>query len=200
MKNDLLQALSAHFDEDAISNLGRQIDAPANQTRGAINAALPVLVGMLAKNNESDQGHESLARAVEKDHDGSILSQLSGFFSDGSTDTGERILGHILGSQQAPAEAGLADQTGLQSGQVHKMLALLAPVVMGALGQQARASSGSTAGSIGDLLQGSMGDLLQGSGGQAGGSVLGQILGGSGADLGGLAQAGSNLLSGFFKR
>jgi hypothetical protein len=200
MTNDLLKTLASHFDQEAIGKLGQQIGAPTEQTHSAINAALPVLVGMLAKNNESEQGHQALARAVEKDHDGSILGQLGGFFADGSTSTGERILGHIFGSNQAPAESGLAEQTGLQSDQIHKMMALLAPVVMGALGQQARASSGSTAGSIGDLLQGSMGDLLKGSSGQAGGNVLGQLLGGSSSDLGGLAQAGSSLLGSLFKR
>ncbi len=200
MNTDLLKTLAAHFDQDAIGKLGQQIGAPQDQTHSAINAALPVLVGMLAKNNESNEGHQALARAVEKDHDGSILNQLSGFFSDGSTGTGEKILGHIFGSNQAPAEAGLAEQTGLQNDQIHKMMAMLAPVVMGALGQQARASSGSTAGSIGDLLQGSMGDLLKGNSGQAGANVLGQLLGGKGGDLGSIAQAGSSLLGSFFKR
>jgi hypothetical protein len=200
MNNDLLKTLSKHFDQNAIETLGQQIGAPREQTHSAINAALPVLVGMLARNNQSESGHQALARAVEKDHDGSILEQLGGFLSQGNTGMGEKILGHVFGSSRAPAETGLAEQTGLQSDQIGKMMALLAPVVMGALGQQARASSGSTAGSIGDLLQGSMGDLLKGSGGQAGGNVLGQILGGSGADLGDLARAGSSLLGGLFKR
>jgi len=200
MNAELLKTLANHFDQDAIGKLGQQIGAPKTQTHSAINAALPVLVGMLAKNNETPEGHQALARAVEKDHDGAILSQLSGFFSEGSTGSGEKILGHIFGTNQAPAESGLAEQTGLQNDQIHKMLAMLAPVVMGALGQQARASSGSTAGSIGDLLQGSLGDLLQGSSGQAGGNVLGQILGGKGDDLGGLAQVGGSLLGSLFKR
>ncbi len=199
MNADLLKTLAAHFDQDSIQKLGQQIGVPQEQTHSAINAALPVLVGMLAKNNESEQGHQALARAVERDHDGSILSQLSGFMAEGNTGMGEKILGHVFGSNKAPAEAGLAEQTGLQSDQISKMMAMLAPVVMGALGQQARASSGSTAGSIGDLLQGSMGELLKGSSGQAGGNVLGQLLGG-GKDLGGLAQAGSSLLGSLFKR
>ncbi|MEN1727794.1 MAG: DUF937 domain-containing protein [Pseudomonadota bacterium] len=200
MNTDLLKTLAKHFDQDAIQTLGQQIGAPREQAHSAINAALPVLVGMLAKNNESEAGHQALARAVERDHDGSILDHLGGFLSSGDTGMGEKILGHVLGRNQAPAQAGLAEQTGLQGDQVGKMMAMLAPVVMGALGQQARASSGSTAGSIGDLLQGSMGDLLKGSSGQAGGNVLGSLLGGGGSDLGGLAKAGSSLLGSLFKR
>lgn len=200
MSAELLKTLARNFDQDAIANLGQQIGAPQDKTHSAINAALPVLVGMLAKNNQSQSGHESLARAVERDHDGSILDQLGGFLAQGETSMGEKILGHVFGADKAPAEAGLAKETGLDSGQIGKMMALLAPVVMGALGQQARASSGSTSGSIGDLLQGSMGDLLSGSSGRSGGNVLGELLGGRGGDLGGLAQAGSSILGSLFKK
>ncbi|AKS42403.1 DUF937 domain-containing protein [Wenzhouxiangella marina] len=193
---DLLKTLSQHFDQDAIQAMSRQIGASTEQTHGAINAALPVLVGMLARNNRSEDGGQALARAVERDHDGSILDQLQGFFSSGETSMGERILGHVLGSRQTTAEAGLAERTGLSGGQIHQLLALLAPVVMGALGRQ----SGGRSGGLGDLLEGSMGELLQGRGGEAGASVLGDLLGGKDRDLGGLARAGSSLLGGLFRK
>lgn len=197
--NDLLKTLSAHFDQNAIARVSEQIDAPPEKTHSAINAALPVLVGMLANNAQQPDQGQALAKAVERDHDGSILGQIQGFLGSGNIGLGEKILGHVFAGQQAPAEKGLAEQTGLSGGQIHKLMALLAPIVMGALGQQSRAQGGGTAG-LGELLQGSMGDLLKGSSGQAGASVLGSLLGKDSKDLGGLAEAGSSLLGSLFRK
>jgi len=200
--NDLLKALSANFNADTFNSLGRQIGASPEATRSAVNAALPVLVGMLANNTQSSDGEQALARAVEKDHDGSILGRIDDFFGSGDTAPGQRILGHVFGQRQAVAEQGLAERTGLGSGQIQALMALLAPIVLGALGQQSRASSGATGGGgLSDLLQGAMGDLLSGQGGQMGSQVLGGLLGDAkNGKLGDLGQLGGSLLGRLFKR
>lgn len=201
---DLLSLLSSTLDDNAVSNISQQISATPQQTRGAINAALPMLMGMMANNCQSKQGCESLANAINRDHaGGGILQQAQAFLSQGNIGPGEKILSHILGGRMGTAETQLASQTGLQANQTHKLLGLLAPIVLGALGQQAQAQGGATPNNIQSLLQGSLGGLMQGQGGQIGSQILGSLLGGQGGqggNSGGLAAAGGKLLGGLFKK
>lgn len=212
----LLKQLNAALDGNAINALSGQLGATPQQTEGAVQAALPVLLGMLANNCQSKQECQSLAKAVERDHSGGILDQVQSFFSQGNTADGMGILGHVLGGRQAPAQQELAQQTGLSGGQIGKLLALLAPVVLGALGRQARASGGAQPDLMGSLLQGALGSLAGGQGGgaqSAGVQVLGHLLrgagGGAGAGAGGqqaaspldgLLKQGAGLLGGLLKR
>lgn len=198
---DLISMLSSVLDDKAVGTISQQIEAPPQQTRGAINAALPLLLGMMANNCQSDKGCESLAGAIEKDHaDGGLLDQAQGFLSQGNISGGEKILGHILGSRQGAAEQRLAGQTGLNAGQAHKLLGLLAPLIMSALGKQSQARGGLGSNQLSGLLQSSLGSLTQGSGGQLGSQILGSLLSGDGGQSGGLAEAGSKLLGGLFKK
>ncbi|MGY6630351.1 MAG: DUF937 domain-containing protein [Wenzhouxiangella sp.] len=200
----LLSLLSSTLDDRAVGDISQQINASPEQTRGAINAALPMLMGMMANNCQSKQGCESLAQAINQDHaGGGLLDQAQSFFKQGNIGSGEGILRNILGNRQNTAEQQLASQTGLQTGQVHTLLAMLAPILMGALGRQAQSQGGANAGNLQALIQGSLGGLMQGQGGQLGGQLLGQLLGGQSAQSGsqgGLAAAGGKLLGGLFKK
>lgn len=72
---DLLSTRSSVLDGDVIGTLSQQIGATPSQTRGAAIAALPLLMGMMASNCQSEQGCESLAKAVENGHSGGLLNQ-----------------------------------------------------------------------------------------------------------------------------
>ena len=200
----LLSLLSSTLDDRAVGDISQQINTTPEQTRGAINAALPVLMGMMANNCQSKQGCESLSQAINRDHaGGGMLDQAQSFFKQGNVSGGEGILQHILGNRQNTAETQLASQTGLNQGQSHKLLAMLAPIVLGALGRQAQSQGGASPGNIQALIQGSLGTLMQGQGGQLGGQILGQILGGQGGQAtnqGGLAAIGGKLLGGLLKK
>lgn len=198
--SDLMSILKSAINEQAIGTMAQQIGATPQQTRGAVNTALPVLLGMLARNSQTSEGSESLARAVEKDHDGGILGQVQGFLQRGDVSQGESILGRLLGGQQPAAEQALAGQTGLASGQIHQLLGLLAPIVMGALGQQARASGGPSANNMGSLAQSALESVMGGAGGNAGSQILGSLLGGSAGGKPDLAQMGASLLGSLFKK
>lgn len=51
---------------------------------------------------------------------------------------GDGILGHILGGRRSAVEQGVSKASGLDLGQVAKLLPLLAPLLMGALGKMKR--------------------------------------------------------------
>lgn len=96
---DILDQIRRQLDDRAIEGLAQQIGADRAGTEQAIGAALPTLLGGLARNaGRSPEGASSLARALERDHDPSLLEQLGGMLSGGGGGGGLAAgLGSLLG-------------------------------------------------------------------------------------------------------
>ena len=150
--SDLFSALTSQLSGGALSQLSTQLGTEPNATNTAIKAALPVLLGALAKNSSNQDGASSLASALDKDHDGSVLDDIAGFLTNPQgMQTGAGILGHVLGSRQNDVATGLGQATGLNASQSGQLLKMLAPLVLGYLGRQKR-SQGLDAGGLAELL------------------------------------------------
>ena len=134
----LTQLLMQQLAGGGLSKIGQQIGADDQTTQSALSTALPLLVSALANNASKPEGAQSLHQALVKDHDGTILDNVSGFLGDPGAVNGAGILKHILGGQQSAVTQGLAQGTGLQSDQIGQLLQIAAPLLMGALGQQHR--------------------------------------------------------------
>ncbi|MDI1240485.1 MAG: DUF937 domain-containing protein [bacterium] len=157
---------------EALQQISGQVGAEPSLVNTAIQAALPAILGGLASNASNPQGAQSLDAALEQDHDGSILGNLGSLSSmilDQSTPTPRQadaggILGHILGGSQGQVAQEVSQKSGLGMGQVAQILMMLAPIVMGYLGQQKRQQNVGADG-LGGLLGGVLGNAL--GGGQA---------------------------------
>lgn len=132
----LLESLTSQISGQALEGLSRQLGADQGTTQSAISAALPMIIGAMARNTQSQDGAASLANALDKDHDGGILDNLSGFLGSPDNGPGGAILGHVFGQKRSGIEAGLSQMTGLNSGQAGTLLENLAPLVMGYLAKQ----------------------------------------------------------------
>jgi hypothetical protein len=74
----LLSILQDRIDNATIQRMSDQIDAQPSTTRQAVDTALPLLVGALAHNaNTSSDAASSLAGALDRDHDGAMLDNVS---------------------------------------------------------------------------------------------------------------------------
>ncbi len=168
----LQDLLGAQQGNEALDQISGQVGAEPSLVNTAIQAALPAILGGLASNASSPQGAQSLDTALEQDHDGSILGNLGSLGSmilDQSTPTPRQadaggILGHILGGSQGQVAQEVSQKSGLGMGQVAQILMMLAPIVMGYLGQQKRQQNVGADG-LGGLLGGILGGAL--GGGQA---------------------------------
>ena len=136
----LLDQLTHQLSGNALESLSRSIGADQSQTQSAMAAALPLLLGALAKNAAKPDGAQALDRALSKDHDGSILDDLSNAIRSPNLADGQGILKHVLGGRRDQVETTLSKASGLQGDQVAKMLATLAPLVLGSLGRAKRSS------------------------------------------------------------
>ncbi len=152
--NSILDLLADHIGGDNIGQIASAIGADRQQTQTAVSAALPAILTALNRNTNSTGGAGNLAAALERDHDGSLLDHLGGFLSGqvgGKQADGGGILGHVLGGQRQQVERGVAQASGLDMSQVSKLLPILAPIVMAALGKRKRQSGLDEAGLSGIL-------------------------------------------------
>jgi len=147
----LVEQLAGQLSGPALEALAGQLGADQQTTSSAITAALPMIVGAMAKNASTEQGASALAGALERDHDGSILDNLGGFLGSTDNGAGAAILGHVFGGKQGAVEQGVSQMSGMDSGMVSVLLQNLAPIVMGQLGRQQR-QGGMDAGSIAGML------------------------------------------------
>jgi hypothetical protein len=134
----VLDMLTDQLAGEPTARIGSQLGTDEGTAGKAIAAALPLLMGALAQNASRGEGASSLAGALDRDHDGSILDDIGGFLSSPDTQSGDGILRHTLGGQRSAVEQELGRQTGLDVGSISKLLPILAPIVMGALGKAKR--------------------------------------------------------------
>lgn len=195
----IMDLLQQQLSGDAVKELSRQVGADEGATKNALGAALPMLLGALSRNASNGEGAQALLGAVQRDHDGSVLDDVMGFLGKGGTSDGSAILGHVLGNRKGMVEQGLAKTSGLDMAQVSKLLAMAAPLVLGALGKQQKASGGMDANGLMSLLGGERRSLEQKAPAEMG--LLGSLLDSDGdgdVDIQDIAKKGLGMLGGLF--
>ncbi len=218
--SELTSAIFAQMDQAHIESIAGRLGIDPAQASDAIQQALPLLMAGLARNATSPQGANALHSALERDHAGidiggllgSVLgggggglgdmlgSVLGGSSSGGGSanGVGGAILGHIFGGRRDQAAQGLGQTSGLGGAGASQLLAMLAPLVMAALGNMTR-KQGLDANALSGVL-GQENHRLQ----QTGvGGLLSGVLDRDGdgeISMGEMLQAGAGLLGAFGKR
>ncbi len=144
----LVQQLSGN----AASQISQKLGVDKGTATQAIAMAAPLLMSALAGNASNPEGVKALYQALDQDHDGNILDDVSGFLGGNpQAANGAGILGHVLGDKLGAVQNGLAQQTGLDANASGQLLEMLAPLVMGALGQTQK-QQGLDVSGLSDLL------------------------------------------------
>jgi hypothetical protein len=168
----------------AIGQVAQQLGVNEQVAEAGAAALLPAILGGFKKTTQAQPGGlEGL---------GGLLGQLGGgglFDSVVSpeptpVEKGNDVLGQIFGSKDVSRSVAghAAEQTGIDSSLLKKMLPILAMLVAGYMAKQ---SGGGEGGGLGGLIGGMLGGGQQAGGGGLGG-MLGNVLGGA---LGGGQQA-----------
>ena len=131
-----LEALLGLLQGQDIGNLASQVGGNEGEAKNGVMAALPAMLAALGKNAGTEKGAEELNNALEKKHDGSILDNLSGYLSNPDLKDGAGILNHLFGNQTSNVANAVSQSSGLDTNGSMKMLQMLAPILMGMLGQQ----------------------------------------------------------------
>ncbi|MBX3687938.1 DUF937 domain-containing protein [Dokdonella sp.] len=167
--SDFTNQILSQLDPSSVQKIASQLGIDPGQAQSAIAQALPVVVGGLARNASSDAGANALSNALGA-HTGNDLGAILGNVLGGGGQ-GDAILGHIFGKRQEQAAQQVGQASGIGGANAGALMAMLAPLVMGALGR-AQQQQGLDAGGLGGML----GRELQGLGQGQHGGLLGSVL------------------------
>lgn len=159
MRN-LMNEASRHLTDDVIIQLSRQLGAQdANKVKKASQMISEILLNAISRDASSQQRGGGLMGAIEKDHDGGILGDLLGVLggkkkvNNASTMNGVGIINHLLGKRQLEAAQVISQNSGLDIFKSGVLMQLIAPVIMGVVGQKQK-SSGLDLGGLASILLG----------------------------------------------
>jgi len=134
----MIDMLQQRLGGEAVKQISARLGTDPGTTQSAIAAALPMLVGALARNAQDPGKAGALSNALSRDHDGSVLDDVAGYLNRNDDADGDGILGHVLGGKQQSVQTGLGQVAGIDPGKAGMLLSMLAPLVMGALGKAQR--------------------------------------------------------------
>lgn len=191
--NDLMQQLQG----GGIGEISKTLGIGEDQIGQVVSGALPALMGAFSRNTGSASGAGALFSALAGQHSGGILDDVVGALAGGQkADTG--ILRHAFGGKQGNVEKALSSSTGVDMASVTKILAMVAPLVMGALGKAQR-SGGLDAAGTAAMIQNER-KVAERESPQAM-DMLSRLLDsdGDGSAMDDVAEMGSSILKSFFK-
>lgn len=113
-----------------ISSIAGQTGTSEKDTQNVLANALPALVGAMAQNASTEDGANSLAKALD-DHTSSKGWQA---FCEVDTEDGAKILTKILGGETETVQNAVAKKSGASKVDTSKILAMAAPLLLAALG------------------------------------------------------------------
>jgi len=191
----MMQILGQTLGAQDVEQIGSRLGVDGATAQKAIALSIPVLLEALSRNAAHPEGARALENAVERDHDGTILDDLGSLLSGGGSG-GEAILPHVLGSRQQNVQERIGRASGLDAAAVGQLLAMLAPIVLGALGRARQQGDGD----LGSILGGARAQV-QRQAPQAT-DILSGILDANhdGSALDDVARMGISVLGGLFNR
>ncbi len=151
--NPLVGMLAGQLGGPIMQQIGQQIGANQGTTQSAVGMALPMLLSAMGNHAATPQGAESIQQAAQA-NDGSILDDLMGAIGNGAAGgMGGALLSQVLGggSQNAISET-IVQKTGMDSGMVNQLLAILTPIIMGAIGRISQQQGGLDPNGIAQML------------------------------------------------
>ena len=184
---DLNALMSTILSDETVNGVGKKTGASANEVRGVLGSALPLLLNGANAQAANDATAAGFSGALQQ-HAQNDTSVLSSFLGGVDLDDGAKIVAHLLGGSTAAQTQTLAQQSGVSEAKTGNILSAAAPLLMSLIGQQAGSENSSTnvAGLMGNLMgSGDMTGLLAGmlGGGSAQSSsgkknsLLGKLLG-----------------------
>ena len=130
-----LEALFGLLQGQDLGKLTEQIGGSSTQVKNGVAAALPAILAAVNKNANNSEKAEGLNNALNQ-HDGSVLNNLGSYLQNPDLKDGAVILGHLFGNNTQNVANAVSQSSGLDTQGSMKILETLAPLVLGALGQQ----------------------------------------------------------------
>jgi hypothetical protein len=132
---DLIDLIKKLNNDDVLDQVSQSIGVKPQQVKKVTQLGLPTLVEAMNRNTKTQEGAQSLARALEQHQDDEV-DDLSKYIRHADAHDGEKILRHVFTDKSERVENRIAKQTGLDMSQIIGILAQFAPLILGLLGKE----------------------------------------------------------------
>ena len=132
---ELSSILGTLLSNDSVSAMSKSTKAESSLVQDVMVMALPHLLSGISTQAENKSTSDSLVQALT-DHGQDDASDVGSFIENVDVEDGEKIIGHLLGTNKKTVAKDIATKTGGNSDQVIQLLATAAPLIMTIVGQQ----------------------------------------------------------------
>ncbi len=134
---NIIEMIKNNISSGMLNQLSSLVGASPEQTKAAAGAAVPSILAGMSKLAESRDGADRLSEILNN-LDPSVVGNMDGMFTGGKTDAvqnqGSGMLEKLLGGGLlAGLVSAIGKFTGSGSGMIQKLLAFLAPLIMGTI-------------------------------------------------------------------
>ena len=130
--------LSSMTSQSSVNQVAGKTGLSKKQIQTLLTLAIPLLIKFMTTTASSGSGAQSLLGALAQHNNKKDMAEQ---LQEADTDDGEKIIGHIFGSQKAEVEQNLSAQSGLSAEQVNQILAIIAPAMMSGVSEAASDAS-----------------------------------------------------------
>ena len=139
MATDLLELMSSTLGPQLVTRAGSFLGASESSMQGAVNAALPTLLGGVMQKASTPSGAAELMKLLQSPQlDPAISGNLGSYLGGGEKTSsllaqGSELLTSLFGDKLGTLLNALASAFGLKSAAASNLMALAAPMVLGNL-------------------------------------------------------------------
>jgi OmpA-OmpF porin, OOP family len=138
----LLDAISSHLTPNVVRSASSLVGESESSTRQTLNAAAPSVLSGLTNMVSSREGASNLTSMIRDGGFGSAVDNVGSLFGGGRATTsmlgtGQQLVGKIFGGRNSAVTDAVAKSGGVSGPAATKIMALVAPLVLGVLGKRA---------------------------------------------------------------
>lgn len=133
----ILDMVQQHLGQSEVAQISQQLGVDPSVAQTVIAAALPMILGGMARRAAQPQGAATVQDAIS-DHEG-VTDDVPGVLQAGPpADVGGTggLLGRIFGGHRDTVQQGVQQASGLDPESTKKLLMMLSPIVLGVLARR----------------------------------------------------------------
>lgn len=208
---DFLKQLQDQYGSQVAQQLSSRFGIDPEKAEGLLPRMAPFVLGGVQSQMKDPTDAESAKQILETHADESALDDMDGHFERAQQGgSSQDTLSGLFGNQAPAAQQAMANQLGVSSDMIAKILPVLAPIILGAVMSKVKGAGAQDASDPNAPQTGAgggmdiLGSILSqggGNGGLAGilGSVMGGATGGTGGGLSQKAGCIAAILGGLLK-
>jgi hypothetical protein len=153
---NLVELVKNQLGGDALGQLGNLLGSSPEQTKTAVNAAVPTLLAGLGQLASTPDGARRLNAAVDSADSGVVGNAARALSADGQSmiESGSGVLGSLFGHNMLSSLGGVLSKfSGLGLGSITSLLGAIAPMILGVL-KKGKNEMGLDASGLSNLLAG----------------------------------------------